>query len=194
MGPLPAELAAQVLAPGAIRLGQHATDKWDVLRRSAVVLEQAGAVDPGYGEAMVERENSVSTYLGEGVAIPHGTNASRALVHRTALGFLQFPDGVDWGLDSGDRVVVAIPIAAVGNEHMALLAALAEVLVDPDRAAALRGATSAEAVLAVLRGTDAPDGAPARTMDGATPDAATPDAGTPRGDERAAGEREGVVR
>jgi mannitol/fructose-specific phosphotransferase system IIA component len=151
VGPLPAELPAQVLAPGSIRLGQHAADKWDVLRRSASVLVEAGAVEAGYGDAMVDRENSVSTYLGEGVAIPHGTNESRPLVHRTALGFLQFPDGVDWGLPGGEQVVVAIPIAAVGEEHLTVLAALAEVLVDPDRAAALRGAGSADDVLAILR-------------------------------------------
>jgi mannitol/fructose-specific phosphotransferase system IIA component len=161
VGPLPAEpgTVARVLAPGSVRLGQRATDKWDVLRRSAAVLEEAGAVAPGYGDAMVDRENSVSTYLGEGVAIPHGTNESRALVHRTALGFLQFPDGVDWGLENGERVVIAIPIAASGNEHVGLLAALAEILVDPDKAQALRTASDPSAVLAVLAGGE--DGDPA---------------------------------
>lgn len=150
MGPLPADLPVNVLAPGAIRLGQHATDKWDVLRQSASVLIETGAVQTGYAEAMVDRENSVSTYLGEGVAIPHGTNESRALVRRTAVGFLQFPDGVDWGRPGGEKVVVAIPIAAVGDEHLALLTALAEILIDPEKASALRTASSPEQVLEIL--------------------------------------------
>jgi len=90
----------------------------------------------------------VSTFMGEGVAIPHGTNEAKAFVHRTALGFLQFPEGVDWG--DGAVVTVCIPIAAAGGEHLALLSALATVLVDPDKAAALRSAASADDVLAIL--------------------------------------------
>jgi mannitol/fructose-specific phosphotransferase system IIA component len=147
VAPLPAELPTGVLAPQAIRLAQRAVDKADALRRSGALLAELGAVEPGYAEAMLEREELVTTYVGEGFAIPHGTNEARALVRRTALGFLQFPDGVDWG----DGVVhVCIPIAAAGGEHMALLSALAETLIVPEQAARLRGASSADEVLAIL--------------------------------------------
>ena len=148
MGRLPAELPVGVLATEAVRLGQRASDKLDALRRSGAVLVEAGAVEPGYVDAMLAREEMVSTFMGEGVAIPHGTNEAKAFVHRTALGFLQFPEGVDWG--DGAVVTVCIPIAAAGGEHLALLSALATVLVDPDKAAALRSAASADDVLAIL--------------------------------------------
>lgn len=148
MGRLPAELPAGVLVTEAVRLGQSASDKLDALRQSGAVLADIGAVEPGYIDAMLAREEMVSTFMGEGVAIPHGTNESRPFVHRTALGFLQFPDGVDWG--DGATVSVCIPIAAAGGEHMALLSALATVLVDPDKAEALRSASSADEVLALL--------------------------------------------
>ena len=148
MGRLPAELPAGVLVTEAVRLGQGASDKLDALRQSGAVLADIGAVEPGYIDAMLAREEMVSTFMGEGVAIPHGTNEARALVHRTALGFLQFPDGVDWG--DGATVRVCIPIAAAGGEHMALLSALAMVLIDPEKAEALRSASSADDVLALL--------------------------------------------
>jgi mannitol/fructose-specific phosphotransferase system IIA component len=136
-----------VLAPQAVRLAQRAVDKTDALRRSGALLVEIGAVEPGYAPAMLEREDLVTTYVGEGFAIPHGTNEARTLVRRTALGFLQFPDGVDWG----DGIVyVCIPIAASGDEHMALLSALAETLLDPGQAARLRTATGVDDVLAIL--------------------------------------------
>ena len=93
----------------------------------------------------------MSTYLGEGVAIPHGTLASRNVVRRDALSFLRFPAGVDWG---GDQVSVCIGIAAAGNGHVAILAQLAEVLMDPDRAAALRGAADPAEVTRLLEPAD----------------------------------------
>ena len=126
---------------------QHADDKWDALRQSGALLEELGAVDEGYAAAILEREGQISTYMGEGVAIPHGTDAARALVRRTALGFLQYPDGVDW---DGETVYLCIPIAASGDEHVGVLSALAEILVDDDSAAALRTATNVETVLALL--------------------------------------------
>lgn len=141
------ETETGVLSRAAIRLGQHATDKWDALRQAGALLEEIGAVDDGYAAAMLEREGQISTYMGEGVAIPHGTDQARALVRRTALGFIQYPVGVDWD----DEVVhLVIPIAASGDEHVGVLSALAEVLVEPGSAAALREATDIDDVVARL--------------------------------------------
>ena len=152
MGPLPVDPgppppAAGVLVREAIRLAQHADDKWDALRQSGTLLEELGAVDKGYAAAILEREGQISTYMGEGVSIPHGTDAARALIRRTALGFIQYPDGVDW---DGETVYLCIPIAASGDEHVGVLSALAEILVEGDSAAALREATDVDAVLALL--------------------------------------------
>jgi mannitol/fructose-specific phosphotransferase system IIA component len=153
--PGPPPPAAGVLLREAIRLAQHADDKWDALRQSGALLEELGAVDEGYAAAILEREGQISTYIGEGVSIPHGTDAARALVRRTTLGFIQYPDGVDW---DGETVYLCIPIAASGDEHVGVLSALAEILVEGDSAAALREATDVDAVLGLLT----PVGASAR--------------------------------
>jgi mannitol/fructose-specific phosphotransferase system IIA component len=139
--------ASGVLSPEAVRLGCHATDKWDVVRQAGALLVEIGAVTPEYAEAMLERERSISTYVGEGVAIPHGTDDSRRYVTRTALGFLQLPDGVDW---DGNDVRVAVAIASSGDEHVAVLSALAQILMEPEQAERLRTTTDVEDVLALL--------------------------------------------
>ena len=138
-----------VLGREGVRLGLRATDKWDAIRQSGALLTELGAIDPGYPEAMLERERSVSTFIGEGVAIPHGTDEARSLVRKTTLGFLQFPDGIDW---DGNDVRVCVAIAAKGNEHMAVLSGLAQILMEPEQAQALRSSSSVDEVLGLLSG------------------------------------------
>ncbi|GHE12303.1 PTS sugar transporter subunit IIA [Klenkia taihuensis] len=136
-----------LLDPSRIRLDGRAADRTAAVRQAGELLVAAGAVRPAYVATMLEREESVSTYLGEGVAIPHGTNAGRDEVLADALTVVRYPDGVDWG--NGTAHVV-IGIAALGDGHLPVLAALADVLVYPDRAARLRGATSVQDVLDLL--------------------------------------------
>lgn len=142
---------AALLDRRAIRLDEPAADREDAIRRSGAVLVEIGAVDPAYVDAMLARERSVSTYVGEGVAIPHGTLAGKDAVRRDALAVLRFPAGVDWG---GEQVVLCVAIAARGDGHVALLAQLAEILLDPERARALREATGADEILRLLRPVD----------------------------------------
>ncbi|MFG2089067.1 MULTISPECIES: PTS sugar transporter subunit IIA [unclassified Spirillospora] len=139
--------ATGLLAPGAIRLDARAGGRDDAVRTCGQVLVDIGAVEPGYIDAMLERERSISTYLGEGVAIPHGTSGGRDLIHRDALAFVRFPEGADW---NGDPVTVCIAIAARGDGHMEILAELAEVLMDPDKARELREAAEPDKILALL--------------------------------------------
>ncbi len=138
-----------VLGREGVRLGLTATDTWDAVRQSGALLDELGAIEPGYPEAMLERERSVSTFIGEGVAIPHGTDEARSLVRRTTLGFLQFPDGIDW---DGNDVRVCVAIAAKGNEHMAVLSGLAQILMEPEQAETLRNSSSVDEVLQLLSG------------------------------------------
>jgi len=142
----------QLLDPRAVRLTATAPGRDDAIRICGEALVATGAVDPAYVETMLEREQSVSTYVGEGVAIPHGTLEGKDHVHRDALSFVRFPRGVDWG---GQPVTVAIGIAARDGGHVAILAELASILLDPARAAALRAATDPDEVLLLL--TPAPD-------------------------------------
>src|SRR5919197_4528497 len=137
------------LPADAVKLGCTATGKDDAIRQTGKVLLTVGAVESAYLDAMHEREASVSTYVGEGVAIPHGTNEARAWVKRTALAYLQFPGGVDWG--DGQRAFVCIGIAARGDEHVTVLAALAQILSDPTQAAHLRDATDINDVVRLLQ-------------------------------------------
>jgi PTS system mannitol-specific IIA component len=131
----------------AIRLSERASVRDDAIRRCGETLVEIGAVDPTYVEAMLARERSISTYVGEGVAIPHGTLAGKDAVHHDALAVLRFPEGVDW---DGNPVVVCVAIAARGDGHTEILSELAQILLDPDRARALREATSPDDVLDLL--------------------------------------------
>lgn len=137
----------ELLASESIRLDATATDRDDAIRQAGAALIEAGAVEPQYVDAMLERENSVSTFVGEGVAIPHGTLAGKDAVIADAIVVLRFPQGVDWG---GNPVSVAVGIAAKGNGHIALLSQLATVLLDPAKAAALREASTPDQVYSLL--------------------------------------------
>jgi PTS system mannitol-specific IIA component len=140
-----------LLAESSINLSAHADTRDDAIRQAGEALLAAGAIDASYIDAMLEREKSVSTFVGEGVAIPHGTLAGKDSVKQDALVLLRFPDGVDW---DGFDVTVAIGIAAKGNGHIALLSQLATILLDPDKAEALRNATTTEQVYELLTAED----------------------------------------
>jgi mannitol PTS system EIIA component len=142
---------AALLPREGIRLGLQASDRFDAVRRAGDVLVEIGAVEPPYVDAMLERERSISTSMGEGFAIPHGTDESRRWIRETMLSFLQFPDGVAW---DDDEVIVCVGIAAVGDEHVGVLANLARVLVVPEQAARLRSAEQIEDVLSLLNGAE----------------------------------------
>lgn len=136
-----------LLSRQAVRLGLQAADRFDAVRQTGQALVEIGAVEPPYVDAMLERERQISTSLGEGFAIPHGTDESRKFINETRLTFLQFPDGVEW---DDDRVIVCVGIAAVGEEHVGVLARLAKILVVPEQAAALRSAVTVDDVISVL--------------------------------------------
>ena len=145
---------AELLAEASINLDASATSRDDAIRQAGAGLLAVGAIDESYVNAMIDRENSVSTFMGEGVAIPHGTLASKDSVKTDALSLVRFPDGVDW---DGNDVRLAFGIAAKGNGHIALLSKLATVLMDPEKAAALRAATTTEQVYVLLASEDEDD-------------------------------------
>ncbi|HEX2772785.1 MAG TPA: PTS sugar transporter subunit IIA [Micromonosporaceae bacterium] len=144
-----AEQTVALLERRAVRLAERAADRDGAIRRCGEVLVELGAVTPAYVDSMLERERSVPTYLGEGVAIPHGTLAGKDAVRRDAVAVLKFPDGVDW---DGNDVTLCITLAVRGDGHVDLLAELAEVLLDADRARALREADDVDEVLRILEG------------------------------------------
>ncbi|GIH70720.1 PTS sugar transporter subunit IIA [Sphaerimonospora thailandensis] len=144
------EAAPLPLDPRAVRLTASAVGRDDAIRQCGRALVAVGAVAEPYVDTMIERERSISTYVGEGVAIPHGTLAGKDAVHHDAICVLRFPDGVDW---DGEKVTVCVGIAARGDGHVRLLAELAQILLDPERVHALREATRVEDVVRLLHPT-----------------------------------------
>ena len=133
-----------------ISMGQSAVDKSAALQLLANRLVADGLVAEGYLAGLQAREAQGSTFLGQGIAIPHGTPETRDLVFATGVRLLQFPDGVDWG--DGQIVYLAIGIAARSDEHLRLLQLLTRALGETDLGQALRRARSAEALLKLLQG------------------------------------------
>ncbi|STQ75256.1 fused PTS fructose transporter subunit IIA/HPr protein [Grimontia hollisae] len=133
-----------------IHLGKQATDKQEAIQHIANDLVQKGLVSDGYASGMLEREQQNSTYLGNGIAIPHGTTDTRDLVRKTGVQIHHFPAGVNWG--DGNTVYLAIGIAAKSDEHLGILKQLTHVLSADGVEDALKSATSAEDVLGVLTG------------------------------------------
>jgi mannitol/fructose-specific phosphotransferase system IIA component len=117
-----------LLTPDLVQLGARAQSKEDAIRQAGELLVRAGCVAPGYVAGMQARERTMSTYLGSGVAIPHGTLDEVALVLRTGISVLQVPEGVEW--EYGERAYLIIGIAAQGDEQVEVLQRLAEVVED----------------------------------------------------------------
>jgi len=144
-----------------IRLGATAIDKTSAIRAAGQLLVEAGYIEAGYVDSMLAREGQANTCLGHGIAIPHGQQKDRTLINKTGLSVVQIPAGVRWNDEQTVHVVVGI--AARGDEHLEVLAALTDVL-DDDAAARLLATTSdANDILAALRrgaSTDKPAAAP----------------------------------
>ncbi len=142
-----AGLTGDVLVSDAIVLGGTARSRDEAIDESGQLLVRSGAVDPSYVEAMHARETSVSTHMGNGLAIPHGTNEAKGAIRRTAISFVRYAEPVDW---NGKPAEFVVGIAGAGDDHLALLARLAEVFTDDDAVARLREARTADEVLAIL--------------------------------------------
>jgi len=119
-----------ILSKERISLQASATDKADAIRKAGELLLTSGCVLPEYIDGMLTRERSMSTSLGNGVAIPHGIYENREHILKTGISVLQLSDGVDW--DEGEKVYLVIGIAASSDEHVGVLANLADVIDNED--------------------------------------------------------------
>ncbi|QYJ05646.1 PTS mannitol transporter subunit IICBA [Nocardioides panacisoli] len=132
---------------GAVALDGTATTRDGAITEAGELLVTTGAVEASYVEAMHERERSVSTHMGNLLAIPHGTNEAKSAIRRTALSFVRYPEGIDW---NGKRAEFVIGIAGAGQDHLDLLRRIAAVFVDEGRVERLRAARTAEEVRDLL--------------------------------------------
>ena len=137
------------IKPDHVLLNRKFASKQEVIRAIGEIMVRSGEVTPRYVLGMLEKEDQYSTWITEGVALPHGTNQVKSEVLRNSVVVAQIPDGVEWG--NGKTVHVAIGLAGTGNEaHLKLLAALAGVLQHRANVERLRWSESEEEVIGML--------------------------------------------
>ena len=134
-----------ILSKDRISLQASATDKVDAIRKAGELLMKAGCVLPAYIDGMLTREQSMSTSLGNGVAIPHGVYENREHILRTGISVLQLTDGVEW--DEGEKVFMVIGIAASSDEHVGVLSNLADVIDNEENLAELLKTNDPDVIL-----------------------------------------------
>ncbi|MDD7426313.1 MAG: PTS sugar transporter subunit IIA, partial [[Actinobacillus] rossii] len=139
------------LKPEQIFLGLEASDKFEAIRFAGEQLVKAGFVQPSYVDAMFEREKLVSTYLGEGVAVPHGTIEAKDAVLKTGVVVCQYPAGVRFTDDEDGVAKLVIGIAARNNEHIQVVSAITNALDSEEAIALLTSTNDVNKVLELLK-------------------------------------------
>lgn len=120
---------SEILSKECIRLGLPSTDKAEAIRHAGRLLVDGGYVEEEYIAAMLLREEDLSTYMGNGVAIPHGINEAKGKIKKTGISVLQYPEGIDFG---SEKAYLVIGLAGAGKEHLTILSNLASIMGDED--------------------------------------------------------------
>lgn len=136
-----------VLSIGQVRIHSGSATQDEALQEATDILVAAGAVTPAYVDAMRQREETVSTFMGNGLAIPHGTNETKEAILASGLSVVRYDGGVDW---SGDQVNFVIGIAGRGDEHLEILSQIAILFSDEDDVARLTAASSTDELFELL--------------------------------------------
>lgn len=119
----------EVIDENGIKLNQSPVSKEEAIRAAGELLVKQGCVDESYVDAMLERERLTTTYMGMGLAIPHGTSEAKNSVKKTGIVLVQYPEGVDFG---DEKAQLVFGIAGIGDEHLDLLAKICEALEDEE--------------------------------------------------------------
>lgn len=138
-------MAKDVLSKDNIQLGVTLNSKEEAIRYTGDILVNNGYVEPSYVDKMLEREEVTSTFMGNGVAIPHGTEEAKNDVKETGLTVTTVPDGVDFG--DGNMVKVLIGIAGKGDEHLEILSKIALVCAEAENVEKIVNTDSKEEIL-----------------------------------------------
>lgn len=121
----------EILKKENILLGLKNVDKEEAIKMAGQLLVDGMYVEEEYIQAMLEREELVSTYIGNGIAIPHGVGSSKDKIKKSGIVVLQFPEGVDFGDDN--KAYLVLGIAGKGDEHLKILSNIATSLEDKER-------------------------------------------------------------
>lgn len=141
------QTTTELLAREAVVIGLPSVSMNDAIRFVGELLVERGHATSAYVDGMLDREQKVSTFLGNGVAMPHGTHESKEVIQSTGIVVAQYPDGIEWGIGTA-RLVIGL--AASGQEHVQILSHIAEVLQDEALAAELGTTTNAAHLHAML--------------------------------------------
>ena len=144
--------ASYLLSPSSIFLNCQADSRDEAIIKAGDALAAQGCVAQSYTQAMLDRERSSSTYLGEGLAMPHGTSEAKSAVIKTGAVVYIYPQGVDWG--SGNVAHFVIGVAAQNNAHIELISAITSAISNPDSLAKLKAAKSSEELAELLNKRD----------------------------------------
>lgn len=134
-----------------IVLNQSAATKEDVIKQVGQILVDQGAVEPAYIDSMLAREEVVSTFMGNGLAIPHGTDEGKTSVIESGLSLVQIPDGVDF---DGNEAKVVLGIAGKENEHLEMLQKIAVIFSEEENAEKVINASSADEIISLFDNED----------------------------------------
>ena len=139
---------AKILVEEGIKTGLKPVDKFEAIKAAGKLLNELGYVEEGYIDAMVKREETVTTYMGLGVAIPHGTGDAKKKVQKTGIVMLQYPEGVDF---DGEKAQLVFGIAGIGDEHLGLLAKISEIIEDPERLEQLKTTENVDEIMEMFK-------------------------------------------
>ena len=137
-----------MLYPENVKVGCKADTKENVIRQVGQMLVDSGYVNPSYVDAMVKREESFSTYMGNELALPHGVEEAKKEIKASGIAVMIFPEGTDWG---SETVKVVIGIAGVGEEHLQILSVIAEQALEEGKMERIING-SAQEVYEILKG------------------------------------------
>ena len=139
---------SEILTPETIELRASVSSRDEAIRRAGRLLVENGNVEERYVDSMFEREESVSTFMGNAVAIPHGTNDSKQWVARSGLSVITLPEGVDYG--DGNVAKLIIGIAGKGDDHIDLLSKIALIVSEEENVEKIVQAETKEQLIAMF--------------------------------------------
>lgn len=141
-------MSKEILSEQNIVLNQASESKMEAIERAGKLLLKGGYVTPKYIDGMREKESKFTTYIGNGIAIPHAVNEYKKEILESGIVLIQYPQGVDFG--KGNTAYVVIGIAGKGDEHLNILTKIALTVNDERNVERLRTAKSAAEVLSII--------------------------------------------
>lgn len=140
-------MSDDILRISSVRIHPGSVSQHEAMKEAADLLVAAGSVTEGYYTAMLQREASVSTFMGNGLAIPHGTNDAKDEILTSGLTLVRYDGGIDW---DGETVHFVMGIAGKGDSHLEILGRVAILFSDEDDVAELQAAPTAEALFTLV--------------------------------------------